>query len=151
LLVRFFAAAAFAVASVSSAELPTIAVVDVRAAPGTDPNVVSGISALLPVEAGRRQLKVTSGSDVRAMLDLERQRQLLGCTDNECSAEIGAALGTQWLLLSEVSELGGQWLLTLSLVHLAGSHGLVGREVLIRIDHAGPYALRGHVAPETHR
>jgi len=29
------------------------------------------------------------------------------------------------------------------LVHLAGDEGLVGREVLVRIDHAGPYALRG--------
>ena len=29
------------------------------------------------------------------------------------------------------------------LVHLAGDAALVGREVLVRIDHAGPYALRG--------
>jgi tRNA-2-methylthio-N6-dimethylallyladenosine synthase len=31
------------------------------------------------------------------------------------------------------------------LVHLAGDEGLVGREVLVRVDHAGPYALRGDV------
>jgi len=29
------------------------------------------------------------------------------------------------------------------LVHLAGHEALVGREVAVRIDHAGPYALRG--------
>jgi tRNA-2-methylthio-N6-dimethylallyladenosine synthase len=29
------------------------------------------------------------------------------------------------------------------LVHLAGDAALVGREVLVRIEHAGPYALRG--------
>jgi tRNA-2-methylthio-N6-dimethylallyladenosine synthase len=29
------------------------------------------------------------------------------------------------------------------LVHLAGDERLLGREVLVRIDHAGPYALRG--------
>jgi tRNA-2-methylthio-N6-dimethylallyladenosine synthase len=29
------------------------------------------------------------------------------------------------------------------LVHLSGDETLVGREVLVRIDHAGPYALRG--------
>ncbi|MFL5642614.1 MAG: radical SAM protein, partial [Chloroflexota bacterium] len=29
------------------------------------------------------------------------------------------------------------------LVHIAGDEALVGREVLVRIDHAGPYALRG--------
>ncbi|MFL5710426.1 MAG: hypothetical protein ACJ77W_00895, partial [Chloroflexota bacterium] len=29
------------------------------------------------------------------------------------------------------------------LVHLAGDEALVGHEVVVRIDHAGPYALRG--------
>jgi tRNA-2-methylthio-N6-dimethylallyladenosine synthase len=29
------------------------------------------------------------------------------------------------------------------LVHLAGDEALVGREVMVRIEHAGPYALRG--------
>jgi tRNA-2-methylthio-N6-dimethylallyladenosine synthase len=29
------------------------------------------------------------------------------------------------------------------LVHLAGDETLVGRTVLVRVDHAGPYALRG--------
>ena len=29
------------------------------------------------------------------------------------------------------------------LVHLTGDEALVGHEVLVRIDHAGPYALRG--------
>ena len=29
------------------------------------------------------------------------------------------------------------------LVHLVGDASLVGREVGVRIDHAGPYALRG--------
>ncbi len=33
------------------------------------------------------------------------------------------------------------------LVHLAGSPDLVGREVTVRIDHAGPYALRGEPVP----
>jgi tRNA-2-methylthio-N6-dimethylallyladenosine synthase len=32
------------------------------------------------------------------------------------------------------------------LVHVAGDERLVGREVHVRIDHAGPYALRGSVA-----
>ncbi len=31
------------------------------------------------------------------------------------------------------------------LVHLAGGPELLGRELLVRIDHAGPYALRGQV------
>ena len=34
------------------------------------------------------------------------------------------------------------------LVHLDGGPGLIGREVRVRVEHAGPYALRGRVAPE---
>jgi tRNA-2-methylthio-N6-dimethylallyladenosine synthase len=31
-------------------------------------------------------------------------------------------------------------------VHLSGTPELVGREVMVQIDHAGPYALRGHLS-----
>ncbi|HEX2470413.1 MAG TPA: MiaB/RimO family radical SAM methylthiotransferase [Candidatus Limnocylindrales bacterium] len=34
------------------------------------------------------------------------------------------------------------------LVHLTGEPGLLGREVLVRIDHAGPYALRGSLVTQ---
>jgi tRNA-2-methylthio-N6-dimethylallyladenosine synthase len=34
------------------------------------------------------------------------------------------------------------------LVHVAGDQALVGREVRVRIEHAGPYALRGSVVTE---
>jgi tRNA-2-methylthio-N6-dimethylallyladenosine synthase len=33
------------------------------------------------------------------------------------------------------------------LVHLAGGPDLVGTEVSVRVDHAGPYALRGQLVP----
>lgn len=103
--------------AISASSLPSIAVPDVRAPAGTDAQVVSALSSFLPVEAGRHQLRVTSGSDLRAMLDLERQRQLVGCSESECAAELAAALGTEWLLLSDLSNVGGQWLLTLTLIH----------------------------------
>jgi tRNA-2-methylthio-N6-dimethylallyladenosine synthase len=35
------------------------------------------------------------------------------------------------------------------LVHLSGDEALVGHEVLVRIDHAGPYALRGAILVPT--
>ena len=33
------------------------------------------------------------------------------------------------------------------LVHLAGDPSLVGRAVAVRIEHAGPFALRGRIVP----
>ncbi|MBM4776642.1 MAG: hypothetical protein GQE15_02975 [Archangiaceae bacterium] len=102
---------------VSAGNLPSIAVLDVRAPAGTDAQVVTALSSLLPVEAARHQLRVTSGSDLRAMLDLERQRQLIGCSESECAAELASALGTDWLLMTDLSNVGGQWLLAMSLLH----------------------------------
>lgn len=101
----------------SETSLPSIAVLDVRAPAGTDVQVISALSSVLPVEAARHQLRVVSGSDLRAMLDLERQRQLAGCSESDCAAELAAALGTDWLLLSDLSNVSGQWLLAMSLIH----------------------------------
>lgn len=101
----------------SASDLPSIAVLDVRAPAGTDAQVVSALSSVLPIEAARHRLRVTSGSELRAMLDLERQRQLVGCSESECAAELASALGTEWLLMSDLSNVGGQWLLAMSLIH----------------------------------
>lgn len=102
---------------VSASSLPSIAVLDVRAPAGTDVQVLTALSSLLPVEAARHPLRVTSGSDLRALLDLERQRQLAGCSESDCAAELASALGTDWLLLTELSSVGGQWVLAMSLIH----------------------------------
>jgi hypothetical protein len=57
---------------------------------------------------GERGLKVVSQRDVQAMLGLERQKQLLGCTDDStsCSAELAQALGVDLLLVGTFARLG---------------------------------------------
>jgi hypothetical protein len=46
--------------------------------------------------------EVVSGRDVQAMLGFERARELAGCDDLACFAEIGGALGAQRILVSSV-------------------------------------------------
>ena len=116
--------AALGPASAQGAQAPTagksrqkIAVLDVRAVGTFDPKSIEGLSTLVASELSRHErVEVTSGADLRAMIGFDRERQLLGCTETSCLAEIGGALGVDYLLSPEVSQIGGVWLLTLSLL-----------------------------------
>ncbi|MBW2704339.1 MAG: hypothetical protein JRF33_26270 [Deltaproteobacteria bacterium] len=60
--------------------------------------------------------KVIGNSDIRAALNLESQKQLLGCNDDSCVAEIGGALGVRWVVLGNISQFGETYLLNLKLL-----------------------------------
>lgn len=51
---------------------------------------------------------VVTQRDISALLGLERQKQLLGCSDaaSSCMAELGAALGVHGIVLGDVVKLG---------------------------------------------
>jgi len=94
-----------------------IAVLDVQASGAGDRKTVEGLSSLLASEVARRpELSVVAGSDLRALIGFERQKQLLGCTEASCLTEIAGALGVSYLVSSECSKVGSTWLLSLSLL-----------------------------------
>ncbi len=76
---------------------------------GVDPGKTDILSEVVLTEASRFQaLEVIGQSDIGAMLGLEKQRQLLGCKeDSACMAEIGGALGADYLLLGSLGQMGG--------------------------------------------
>ncbi|MGC4115500.1 MAG: hypothetical protein QM765_13035 [Myxococcales bacterium] len=90
-----------------------VVVTDVRTTGTLDVKTVQSLSALIATEAGKLPVKVTSGGDIAALLGLERQKALLGCTDNSCLAEIGGALGAGYLLATEIGVVDGIYLLTM--------------------------------------
>ncbi len=53
-------------------------------------------------------VRVVTPTDIAALVGLERQKQLMGCSDDAaaCMAELGDALGVQGLLVGEVIQLG---------------------------------------------
>lgn len=112
----------------ASAEAPKkrqLAVLDTKAGSKFDPESVTGLSALIASEAAKRSdLQVIAGGEIRAMVGFEKQRQLLGCQDDSCLAEIGGALGVDFLLASELSTFGGAHLLTLAVVDIGKSRSL---------------------------
>ncbi len=102
-----------------SVESISVVVLDVQASGPVGPRQVEGLTTLLTSElANYRILQVISSVDVREMLGFEAQRQLLGCEDDACFAEIGGALGAGYLVSSEVSRFGTSWLFSLVVISL---------------------------------
>jgi hypothetical protein len=115
-----------AAAAAQAARTPQVAVLDLRTVGGFDPRTVAGLSSLIASEAAHQGARVLAGADLRAFIGFDRERQLAGCGDDSCLAQIGGALGVDYLLAAEVGEVGGRWLLTLSLLDMAKAAG-VGR------------------------
>lgn len=51
-------------------------------------------------------LSVIGMDEVRAMLDIEAQKQLVGCTDESCLADIAAALGVDIVVVGSAASVG---------------------------------------------
>ncbi len=64
-----------------------------------------------------RGAQVMSAKELGALIGLERQKQLLGCSESaSCLAEIGNALGVDGLLLGSVGKFGDEYQLNMKIV-----------------------------------
>jgi hypothetical protein len=73
-------------------------------------------SLLTRLNASRRFASVVGGSDIRAMLDMEQQKQVLGCGDEECLAELGGALGVPLMMNPTLGLVGKRFVLNLKVI-----------------------------------
>lgn len=98
---------------------PRLAVTEITAPTG-DAELGRLLSEMALTEASASgRFSVIGQSDVAAMLGLERQKQMLGCADSsECFAEIGGALGADYLLVGTAGRLGALWRIDLKLVEV---------------------------------
>jgi len=110
---------------VEAAEKPLrVAVLDVKTSGGLDADVVLGLSNLVASEAARLPLRVSSGADLRTLLGLEKEKQLLGCSEGSCIAEIAGSLGVDYLLATSVAKVGEVWLFTFNLLDVKKARSL---------------------------
>ncbi len=100
---------------------PRIAVLDFSAN-GASKELASAAGGVAANELDRLgAFHVVTSDAIRSMLAFEKQRQMLGCSDAGCMAEIGGALGVDWLVSGKVTRLaaaGGvpeTWTLELTL------------------------------------
>jgi TolB-like protein len=105
-------------ASVSAAERPRIAAVpaqlDANAAAQLDKKMLDEV--VLAALARGGSLDVIGQSDIEALISFERQKELVGCDDVKCFAEIGGALGVGYLLSLRVTLSGNEWALAAKLI-----------------------------------
>ncbi|MBI5544175.1 MAG: hypothetical protein HY901_09820 [Deltaproteobacteria bacterium] len=110
---------AHAAAAAKEQSIPKLAVLDVKTSGSIDPKTVQGLSVVIAAEAAKQPVRVLSTADLATLLGFDKQRQMLGCTDSSCLAEIGGALGVDYLLVSEVAEVGGIWVLALTVLNVS--------------------------------
>ena len=95
---------------------PKLVVLELTAGGGVDAQVASALTEALTVEvAARGFFDVVSSKDLQTLLGLERQRQVMGCTDkgSSCLAELADAIGARFVLSGSVTQLGSAFQLNL--------------------------------------
>lgn len=107
---------------------PSLAVVDVDVSVKGETLDAAAFSYLLVAAAdGVDRFRVISSKDITAVLGLERQRQLLGCSeDSSCMTEIASALGAEFLLVASVGKVGENYLVSTRLMDTRSARA-VGR------------------------
>lgn len=55
-------------------------------------------------------------SDISAVLGLEQQKQMLACNDESCMAELGNALGVDFLISPSLGKLGNKFVITVKII-----------------------------------
>jgi TolB-like protein len=93
-----------------------IAVLDLQAR-GVDAALVQSAATLIASELNKLEVfKVISREDIRNMLSFEKDKQSLGCEANEtCLAEIGGALGVEYIIAGSLAQIGDTMVLSLAL------------------------------------
>jgi hypothetical protein len=100
-----------------------IAVPDMQLTGDIDPSVGQTMTEVVVSEsAALGGAAVIGASDIRALIGFEQQRQLLGCSDASCMAELTGALGVDLLLVSDLGKVGDSWVLNLKLVDARDAH-----------------------------
>jgi TolB-like protein len=102
----------------SAAPGPTLAVMNLVAKQDVRKDTADVLAASLAnqLRATRRFSRVTTASEVEGLLGLERQKQLLDCTAESCTAEIASALGVDYLAGGHVARVGTVLILNVYLV-----------------------------------
>lgn len=105
----------------------SVAVLPLEAATGMDTKTAQLLTDVITAEVAKRtDIKVIGASEVRNLISFEQQRSMLGCTENSCLAEIGAALGVDAIVSGSIGQLGASSILNLSLVDIKNT-SVLGR------------------------
>jgi TolB-like protein len=123
-----------------------VAILEIRPL-GTEQVKADLLSEIALTEAyGIGGIDVIGRSDIASMLGFEQQKKVLGCADDpSCIAEIGGALGTEYLLVGSLGRLGNLFRIDLKLVETrkAQVRGRFGESIEAREEALAASVQRG--------
>ncbi len=94
-----------------------IAVMNFKA-PGFEAGVVDNLYGLFVSEIDAIPgYQVVSNDEIQAMLGFEAQKNMLGCDDTSCLAEIAGALGVDKLVAGKVGKVGKTFVINITLIN----------------------------------
>ena len=95
-----------------------LAVLDIQAT-GVEPELIPTLTEILTVEIDAiGKYKVIAGRDVQSMLGFEKQKDIMGCTDASCLAEIGGALGVERSVAGHIGKVGSTYVINFKLINI---------------------------------
>lgn len=94
-----------------------VAVMDLKNVQGVPEGTATILTEIVVSEVARYGLDVVSKADIAAIVGFEKEKTLLGCSeDSSCLAEIGGALGVDFMLTGQVGQIGSRYRISLILV-----------------------------------
>ncbi|MCA1828619.1 MAG: hypothetical protein LC689_16985 [Myxococcales bacterium] len=93
-----------------AAEPPAIAVTEFQA-DAADGDKAKGLSGVVAARLASFRARVVGLDEIRAALELEKKKQMLGCSEESCLQEISGALGVRYLVHGRVDRFGKSALL----------------------------------------
>jgi hypothetical protein len=122
-------------APVVAQDRPGVAVLEMEAIAGVDEGVARLVNEILLARIGMSGVfgSVIGSSDIREMINLEQQKNILGCQEESCIAQLGGALGVPLMIVPTLGKLGDDYLITLKVTDVEEAKVLV-RQILIVPD-----------------
>src|SRR5258706_7585909 len=122
-----------ALASTEERIRPKIAVLGVRAEAGISQGTANLLSDIISTDVMHtNQYDVLTAADVATLIGVERQRQMMGCNQNDnCFVELGQALGTDLILDASVGTVGNLRVLAMRLYDSKKSRAVARESITV--------------------
>ncbi len=103
------------------ADKTRIAILNIEAKPGVDPNAAATLTDLLGSElVSLQRFDVVDRKNMEALMK-EQSLQQSGCSDQACAVKLGNILNVQKMVVGSLSKLGTKYLITVSFVNVEKS------------------------------
>ncbi len=109
------AAALTAAGPTKAGDKPQLIVLELTAASGVEKSTASALTEAVTAQVSKQGIfQVVSAQDITTLTGLERQKQMMGCSEStNCLAELAGAIGARFVLSGSLAKLGTAYQLSM--------------------------------------